>query len=170
MVARTTIQEQVVEELYACALELAEEARYAFDLGDTALLTETSNHWCIAMSVEGLRTTTRVMQVLAWLLNQRAYFAGELSKLQLLRDGGLGTDRPSDPDNLALFSSATQAVIRSSQYLHARVRRLDDEQRRLGARDADALQMMQRRLAKAFGAETDNHHTEPAHATESALK
>ena len=170
MVARTTIQEQVVEELYAHALELADEARAVFDLRDAALLTETSDRWRIAMSIEGLRTTTRVMHVLAWLLNQRAYYAGELSKLQLLRDGALGEDRPSDPHNLALFQSGTQALIRASQYLHARVRRLDDEQRRTAAHNADAVHSMHGRIAKAFGAESDSVYPEQVQATERALK
>ncbi|GAB5352890.1 DUF1465 family protein [Qipengyuania sp. 483] len=150
MVGETAIREQVVDELYAHALELADEARVVFDLRDEALLTQSSDRVRIAMSIEGLRTTTRVMHVLAWLLNQRAYHAGELSKLQVLRDGTLGEDRPSDPNNLVLLQYGTQSLIQATERLHERVRRLDDEQRQLGERHS-AVQEMQGRIAQAFG-------------------
>ena len=79
----------------------------------------------IALSVEGLRTTTRMMHVLAWLLNHRAYFAGELSEFQLRRHGVLPPDRPSDPDEMAMLEPTTRALIGETEALHRRIARLD---------------------------------------------
>ena len=147
-----TIHEQVVEDLYAEALALADEARAVFDLRYEASQGDTPDQVRIAMSIEGLRTTTRVMHVLAWLLNQRAYYAGELTKLQLLRHGTLGEERPSDPANMELLELTTRSLIRDTERLHARVRRLDEEQRQLDSEAVDPVRGMQGRIAQAFGA------------------
>lgn len=147
-----TIHEQVVEDLYAEALALADEARAVFDLRDEASHGNTPDQVRIAMSIEGLRTTTRVMHVLAWLLNQRAYYAGELTKLQLLRHGTLGEERPSDPANMELLELTTRSLIRDTERLHARVRRLDEEQRQLDSEAVDPVRGMHGRIAQAFGA------------------
>ena len=147
-----TIHEQVVEDLYTEALALADEARAVFDLRDEASHGNTPDQVRIAMSIEGLRTTTRVMHVLAWLLNQRAYYAGELTKLQLLRHGTLGEERPSDPANMELLKLTTRSLIRDTERLHARVRRLDEEQRQLDSEAVDPVRGMHGRIAQAFGA------------------
>ena len=147
-----TLHEQVVEDLYAEALALADEARAVFDLRDETNHGTRPDQVRIALSIEGLRTTTRVMHVLAWLLNQRAYYAGELTKLQLLRHGTLGEERPSDPANMELLELTTRSLIRDTERLHARVRRLDEEQRQLDSEAADPVRGMQGRIARAFGA------------------
>ena len=144
-----TIHEQVVEDLYTEALALADEARAVFDLREDARQSIVSDHVRMAVSVEGLRTTTRVMHSLAWLLNQRAYHAGELTKLQMLRHGGLGDERPSDPDNMELLEPATRALIRDTERLHERIKRLDEEQRQIGEA-SDPVRDMQGRIAAAF--------------------
>lgn len=145
-----TIHEQVIEDLYAEALALADEARAVFDLRDEMSRGNTPDKVRIAMSVEGLRTTTRVMHVLAWLLNQRAYYAGELSKLQLLRHGTLGEERRSDPANLELLELPTRALIRDTERLHARVARLDEEQRQIDSLASDPVSEMHGRIVEAF--------------------
>lgn len=145
-----TIHEQVVEDLYAEALMLADEARAAFDLRDEASYGNSPDEVRIALSVEGLRTTTRVMHVLAWLLNQRAYQSGELSKNQLRRHGTLGEERPSDPLNMELLEPATRMLIRETERLHARIARLDEEMRANDEDVADPVSAMQGRIAKAF--------------------
>lgn len=144
-----TIHEQVVEDLYTEALALADEARAVFDLREDARHGRVSDHVRMAISVEGLRTTTRVMHSLAWLLNQRAYHAGELTKLQMLRHGSLGEERPSDPKNMELLEPATRALIRDTERLHARIKRLDEEQRQIGEA-SDPVRDMQGRIAEAF--------------------
>jgi hypothetical protein len=83
----------IIEDLYCEALMLADEARSIFDLTPVRDMGDEANQLRLVMSVEGLRTTTRVMHVLAWLLNQRAFFAGELSETQLRRHSKLPPDR-----------------------------------------------------------------------------
>ena len=81
----------------ACA---ADELRARFG-GDFSIGDDCVER--VALSCEGLRATTRTMHCLAWLLNHRAYFNGELSEFQLRRYGRL-TDFPeSDPEKLALL-------------------------------------------------------------------
>lgn len=145
-----TIHEQVVEDLYAEALALADEARAVFDLRDEASRGNSPDEVRIALSVEGLRTTTRVMHVLAWLLNQRAYHSGELSKSQLRRHGTLGEERPSDPANMELLEPATRMLIRETERLHARIARLDEEMRAGDEAESDPVSAMQGRIAQAF--------------------
>ena len=146
-----SIQEQVVEDLYEEALALADEARAVFDLRDEASHGNTPDKVRIAMSIEGLRTTTRVMHVLAWLLNQRAYQSGELSKLQMMRHGSLGEERPADPENMEVLELTTRSLIRDTERLYARVKRLDEEQRQLANEASDPVRDMQGRIAQAFG-------------------
>lgn len=114
------ISEEIVEDLYAEALVLADDVRAVFDLRLGAESTGSDDLLRVALSIEGLRTTTRVMHVLAWLLNQRAFYSGELSETQLRRHGALPQERTSDPDNIAMLEPETQALIRESEELHAR--------------------------------------------------
>ena len=119
----TDISKPIIEALYCEALVLADEVRAAFDLVPMRCAEEDMVR--IALSVEGLRTTTRMMHVLAWLLNHRAYFAGELSEFQLRRHGVLPPDRAADPAQLAKLEPETRALIAETEAFHGRVARLD---------------------------------------------
>ena len=146
------MHQQVVDDLYVEALALADEARARFDLRERAAGDRAGDMARVALSIEGLKTTTRIMHVLAWLLNQRAYQSGELTKLQLLRHGTLGEERPSDPGNMQKLDLTTRSLIRDTERLHARVARLDSEMRQLDQRAADPVRSMQGRIAEAFAA------------------
>ena len=146
------INHEIIEDLYSEALLLADDARAVFDLRIGEKGDNASDSLKIALSIEGLRTTTRVMHVLAWLLNQRAYLAGELSAAQLARHNELPEERSADPANLEALEPETRALIRESEDLHARVARLDREMRRAKEQANAAVQAMQDRLAQAFGA------------------
>jgi regulator of CtrA degradation len=145
-----TIQEQVVEDLYTEALALADEARAVFDLRDDTGRGDVNDRVRMAVSIEGLRTTTRVMHALAWLLNQRSYYAGELTRLQMFRHGKLGEERPSDPENMELLEPGTRGLIRDTERLYARIRRLDEEQRQTGGEANDPVRDMHGRISEAF--------------------
>ena len=123
MLKPTDLSKPIIEALYCEALVLADEVRSAFDLSPSRGGEEDFVR--IALSCEGLRTTTRMMHVLAWLLNHRAYFAGELSEFQLRRHGVLPPDRAADPDQLARLEPETRALIRETETMHARIARLD---------------------------------------------
>ena len=87
-----SINPRIIDALYGEALLLSDEVRAAFDfahrLEDCAVREDAMR---IALSCEGLRTTTRMMHAIAWLLNHRAFLAGELSEFQLRRHGRLPT-------------------------------------------------------------------------------
>ncbi|HWK42078.1 MAG TPA: DUF1465 family protein, partial [Croceibacterium sp.] len=80
----------------------------------------------VALSCEALRTTTRVMHGIAWLLNHRAYFAGELSEFQLRRNGRLppATVEP-EAEPLARLPAGLDELVERSKLLYARIERLD---------------------------------------------
>lgn len=151
----------IVEALYVEALVLADEARAAFDLPTPELpLGEAEERERVAMSCEALRTTTRMMHAIAWLLNQRAYFAGELSAFQLERYGRLPKEPEDRDDNhRLLLSDEVIELAQRCEHLYARVARLDAS--RIASAQADAaattdepggeIGRMRRSLGAAFG-------------------
>ncbi len=121
------LTQRLVEGLYCEAIALSDEVRAAFDLSgkiDDARESESAQR--IALSCEALRTTTRMMHAIAWLLNHRAFFAGELSDFQLRRHGRLVPDCPSaDPDRLDLLEPQVRALIMATERFYARLQRID---------------------------------------------
>lgn len=142
---------QVIEDLYAEALVLADEARVVFEAAAPNSLKQATQPASIALSVEGLRTTTRIMHILAWLLNQRAFMAGELNERQLQQHGALPRDRASEPDQLALLAARTRQLIAESERLHARVARLDEQQRQEATAGTQPVRQLHKKLLSAFG-------------------
>ncbi|HSG35652.1 MAG TPA: DUF1465 family protein [Sphingomonadaceae bacterium] len=127
MSGEANLNQPIVEALYREALILADDVRAAFDL--SARSTGTGEHedlTRIAMSCEALRTTTRMMHIIAWLLNQRAFFNGEISELALRRHGRLPKKTArSDPEHLARIEPEIRELVLESERLYARVERLD---------------------------------------------
>ncbi|QFT76892.1 DUF1465 family protein [Erythrobacter sp. THAF29] len=124
--ARTTnLSRPIIEALYGEALILADEVRAVFALGTKRPGSDEDTSVRLALSTEGLKTTTRMMHLLAWLLNQRAFFSGELSENQVRNHGALPPDRPSDPQQLELLEAETVALIEETEALHQRIARLD---------------------------------------------
>lgn len=150
MPSPSDIKQPIIESLYCEALVLADETRAAFDLSPSRHHAEDFVR--IALSVEGLRTTTRMMHALAWLLNHRAHFAGELSEFQLRRHGTLPPDRLSDPQQIALLEPATRALIAETEALHGRIARLDRAWRDRFAGPLDAVLRLHERLGREMGA------------------
>ena len=143
----------IVEALYCEALELADEVRAAFDLsGRLTLVSEDEDLARVALSCEALRTTTRVMHAIAWLLNQRAYLSGELSEFQLRRHGRLP---PAQPDtsaaNAAMLSPDLQRLIERTRLFYARIERLDQAWRSHYAMHPAAIHRLRDRLGLAVG-------------------
>lgn len=127
MTGPTDINPHIIEALYNEALLLADEVRGAFDLSgrlEDASVDEDLAR--IALSCEALRTTTRMMHVIAWLLNQRAFFKGEITQLQLRRHGRLPARRAhSDPGQLMLLDPELRGLVATTERLYARIERLD---------------------------------------------
>ena len=114
------INPRIVEALYSDALILADELRTRFG-GDFSIGEDCAAR--VALSCEGLRATTRTMHCLAWLLNHRAFFAGEISEFQLRRHGRLPPRSASG--DLALVPDDAARLVRMSERLFTRIERLE---------------------------------------------
>ena len=117
---------KLVDSLYVEAMVLADEARSYFDVQaeeDREALEPLAR---VGFACESLRVTTRLMHVIAWLLTQRAVAAGEISASQARTpDRRLGEAPDSDFVLARTFPETAQMLIRASQELYDRVRRLD---------------------------------------------
>ncbi|WP_338467265.1 DUF1465 family protein [Novosphingobium sp. ZN18A2] len=156
MALMPSLNPRIVEALYAEALVLADEVRQQFEqarrdaVDECEAADDLSN---VALSCEALRTTTRVMHCLAWLLNHRAYFAGELSELQLRRHGRLIANMPpSEPDNVAMLSPRVQQLVSESERLYERIERLENAWRGEVPEGPTAIERLRQRLAASMGA------------------
>lgn len=121
----SSLSRPIIESLYTEALVLADEVRAVFALGVNEMPRTAGSELRLALSSEGLKATTRMMHVLAWLLNQRAYFSGELTQNQLHKHSQLPDDRLPDPRAMVLLEPETCDLIEDTVRLHRRIARLD---------------------------------------------
>lgn len=149
-----TINPKIVDSLYCEALVLADEVRAAFDRARVQAQAESGDTAGdeldrVALSCEALRTTTRVMHCMAWLLNHRAFFAGELSELQLRRHGKLiGNFPASDPQTAGKLPPPIRGLIGESERLYQRIQRLEQAWRGTPASGApSAIERLRERLS-----------------------
>ena len=123
---RTSINARLIEGLYCEALVLSDEVRANFDLSRRRTGGSAESEAQIALSCEGLRTTTRMMHATAWLLNLRAYLAGELNELRLRIHGKLPADlSPADPARTAILPEPIAELIGATENFYARLQRID---------------------------------------------
>jgi len=149
-----TINPRIIEGLYTDALVLSDEVRAAFDMsGRIDNLGRAEDETRVAMSCEALRTTTRMMHALAWLLNHRAYFAGDLSEFQLRRHGRLVQSPYAEPERLALLTPEVRELIAATERFHARLLRLDSTWRDGQIAPPGALERLRDRLSAATSAQ-----------------
>jgi regulator of CtrA degradation len=141
----------IVDALYREALELADEVRAAFDLsGRLTLASEDEDLARIALSCEALRTTTRIMHAIAWLLNQRAYLSGELTEFQLRRHGRLAPEKlASSTEHLDRLAPEFVDLIDRTKQFHARIERLDRDWRARFETQPAAVHHLRERLGQA---------------------
>lgn len=162
MALTPNLNPRIIEALYAEALVLSEEVRAVFDRlrqsHDRRLLVGANDDpdadlAQVQLSCESLRTTTRIMHCLAWLLNHRAYFSGELSELQLRRHGRLIANFPlSDPLQVQALPSDAQRCVYESERLYARIQRLEAAWRHETVPVGSAIERLRLRLATAMAA------------------
>lgn len=134
--------------LYTEAMVLADEVRAYFDRDPTAngLPLEVA----VAFSCESLKVTTRLMHSIAWLLNQKAYRAGELSHDQANSDArDLGYAPATDDYQLARFPQEARELIAASEDLYFRLSRISTAMRYISP-DAPAPHSLVERLRQAF--------------------
>lgn len=151
----TSLSQPIIEALYSEALILADEVRAVFAQGTFApepgLTSETDAMARLALSTEGLKTTTRMMHILAWLLNQRAFFSGELSARQVRLHGALPADRGADPAQLERLEPETRTLIGETERLHRRLARLDSAWRQNFDMGASPARAFQDRIGREMG-------------------
>ncbi|HEX8642755.1 MAG TPA: DUF1465 family protein [Allosphingosinicella sp.] len=125
--ARAELTPRVIDSLYVEAMVLADEARAYFDSAgrDDRLALDPKVR--IGFACESLKVTTRLMQIVAWLLTRRAISAGELPPdAAIAPERRLGDAPESDEAVLPLLPESALTLIRSSRELYERIRRIDD--------------------------------------------
>ena len=162
MALMPNLNPRIIEAHYAEALVLSEEVRAVFDRlrqGDNKRALVGANDDPAAglahvqICCEALRTTTRIMHCLAWLLNHRAYFAGELSELQLRRHGRLIANfQLSDPTQVLALPADAQRYVLESERLYARIQRLERAWRGEAEATGSAIEHLRQRLARSIEA------------------
>jgi len=147
-----SINPRIIEGLYCEALVLSDDVRDAFALSgrlDAAVENDGEEDLArVAWSCEALRTTTRMMHALAWLLNHRAYFSGELSEFQLRRYGKLADFPDSEQSRTALLDGPTRELVTATERFHARLKRIDNGWRERSPDEPSAIAALRDRLGQ----------------------
>ena len=156
----------LIDSIYTEALVLADEARAWFDRhrviqplrsqhgeGDPLATWAARNDptMRIALSCESLRLTTRLMHIIAWLLQQRALATGEIASLDLSDPANrLGVSPECDIAMLDDLPAPVGTLVRSSLALYDRVAALEHVQTTLFEGDSHPVQTMMERLQAAM--------------------
>ena len=119
------VQRAQVENLYVEAMLLADEAHAAFavqrDLGSATGDAASQ----IGLACESLKTTTRLMHVIAWLLHRRAMFAGDRGAGPNDSAARIGEPVAADWEVCAGFDESVRRVISASERLFERISKLE---------------------------------------------
>jgi len=143
--ARARMTPKLIDSLYVEAMLLADEARSYFDRDGRADRLALEPMARVGFSCESLKVTTRLMHVIAWLLTQRAVEAGELSRAQArVPARRLGEATESDPAVVENLPAGALSLVRASQELYARVRRLDEGSGQAEPQSSPALTLLSR--------------------------
>lgn len=143
-----SINPRIIEGLYCEALVLSDDVRAAFALSGRMDAVGEEDEARVVLSCEALRTTTRMMHAVAWLLNHRAYFSGELSEFQLRRYGKLADFPESEPRRLILLDPPTRDLVAATQRFHARLKRIDHGWRERASDAPSAIAALRERLGQ----------------------
>jgi regulator of CtrA degradation len=148
--ARTRMTSKLIDSLYVEAMVLADEARSYFDRNGREERLALDPIARVGFSCESLKVTTRLMQVIAWLLTQRAVEAGEISPAQARTQARrLGEAAESDPSAIEKLPTGAASLVQASQELYARVRRLDEGSGQVEPQTSPARTLLSR-LERSF--------------------
>jgi regulator of CtrA degradation len=124
--AGVTLTNRLVDSLYTEAMLLADTTRGYFEgpgVEDRKTLRPTAR---VLFACEALKATTRIMQIVAWLLTRKAVAAGELdAALGDAPQRRLGPVPPLDPQALERLPVEVCRLLEAGVDLYERVRRLD---------------------------------------------
>ncbi|MFC3787023.1 DUF1465 family protein [Sphingopyxis italica] len=125
MATGAPVQRAQVENLYVEAMLLADEAHAAFaaerDLGSVRGNAAAQ----IGLACESLKTTTRLMHVIAWLLHRRAMFAGDPGAGPNDSAARIGAPVAADWDVCEGFDASLRRIVSASERLFERVALLE---------------------------------------------
>lgn len=117
------ITPKLIDGLYTEAMVLADEARSYFDSDRAREITPADV--AVAFSCESLKVTTRLMHVIAWLLNQKAIRAGEIHASDVMRElDELGYAPATDDWMVQRMPEEARNLIMASEDLYYRVQRM----------------------------------------------
>lgn len=148
MVQPVNLTSRLIDAFYAEGLTLSDAVRAAFAPGRPN--PGRSERVRQAFLNEALRTTTRMMQAVAWLIYHRAHQRGEISDAQLQRHCRITPSSPAAAAQLALLPPELRDLVRTTERFHARLARID-AQSRDGARaepPVPAIDYLQHRLSR----------------------
>lgn len=141
------VQRAQVENLYVEAMVLADEAHAAFaaqrDLGraeGSALHGDALAQ--VSLACESLKTTTRLMHIIAWLLHRRAMLAGDPGAGANDSAARIGEPVAAEWDLCAGFDEPLRRIIAASERLFERIALLE------AGWDAPAVAPVQQMLAR----------------------
>jgi regulator of CtrA degradation len=112
---------KLVDSLYTEAMVQADEARSYFDSERSRAISPAEV--AVAFSCESLKVTTRLMHVIAWLLNQKALRAGELDANSI---EALGYAPATDAFWIDELPEEARSLILASEDLYYRVQRVSE--------------------------------------------
>lgn len=122
------IDGKLIDDLYVEAMVLADEARAYLEKGaviERELLEPVER---VSFSCEALKVTTRLMQVIAWLLSRRAFLRGEIDLMESRSEKyRLGDAAPTDPYHTRDFPPDMRILIATSESLYLRAQRLEEQ-------------------------------------------
>ncbi|ALJ12195.1 DUF1465 family protein [Sphingopyxis macrogoltabida] len=126
------VQRAQVENLYVEAMLLADEAHAAFavqrDLGRIdggRIEGRRDSLHLVGLACESLKTTTRLMHIIAWLLHRRAMIAGDPGAGPNDSAARIGEPVAADWSVCLGFDSAIRRIIAASERLFERVAALE---------------------------------------------
>jgi len=139
---------RLIDSLYTEAMVLADEVRSYFDHGCKAERDVLTPLLRVTLSCESLKITTRLMNMLSWLLTQRALEMGQLDAAEGRTPAEWDAD-DGDPAALQGLPDQAIALIAASRDLQARVRRIDGDLHETVDPQSPALGLLNR-LERAF--------------------
>ena len=120
-----------LESTYQEAYDLLLEAREFMEKKVPEIRKHSSQPYRLAISVETMRLTTRLTQVMAWLLTQKAVYLEELTPQQAARHfyrlGGQKICLEPGRVDYEILPIQLRKLLERSYCLYARINRLDQQ-------------------------------------------
>ncbi|WP_053552923.1 DUF1465 family protein [Sphingopyxis sp. 113P3] len=123
--ATSPVQRAQVENLYVEAMLLADEAHSAFSAARDFGAGRSDSLLQLSLACESLKTTTRLMHIIAWLLHRRAMIAGDAGAGPHDSAARIGEPIPADWAVCAAFEPNIGRIIAASERLFERIAGLE---------------------------------------------